>query len=205
MRTRGQGLQCHLQCCRCGWGHQCPAKQWVQAGQSWGRPAAVGMADTCTQGNKAGNYSVKYCAWQWWKAELSLKHWFYSSCRERTALRVAGVRLSVLATLVAASGRKSARVTCGDRLYQVLLRQWRVRDVAVGRTLQLTWPRPEEGGSRECSRPHCLGNAQGGTAACTCWWPVPMLCLGHMCMEQLAWGRITDRTQTSVYDFTLSL
>lgn len=204
MRTRGQGLQCHSQCCRCGWGHQCPVKQWVQAGQSWGCPAAVGMADACTRGNKAGNYSVEYCAWQWWKAELSLKHWFYSSCRERTALCGRLVALSVGHTCCCFWTQ-----ICQGQLWKQTVpgpaQTVRVRDVAVGRTLQLTWPRPEEGGSRECTRPHCLGNAQGGTAACTCWWPVPMLCLGHMCMEQLAWGRITDRTQTSVYDFTLSL
>lgn len=190
MRTKGQGLQCHLQV----WLRApVPLKQWVQAGQSC--PDAAGVADACTRGNKAGNYSVKYCAWQWWKAELSLN----------TDLIPAAIREGHSVWQECGSERLATLCCFWRQIYQGHPWKQSVPGPAqtgqsqghgCRRTLQSAWPRPEEGGS---------GDAQWGTAAWPCWWPVPMLCLGRVCMEQLALGRITDRTQTSVYDFTLIL
>lgn len=116
----------------------------MQAGQSC--PDAAGVADACTRGNKAGNYSVEYCAWQWWKAELSLN----------TDLIPAAIREGH--SVWQACGSQCLATLCcfWMQIYQGHLWKQSVPGPAqtvqsqghgCRRTLQLAWPRPEEGGS----------------------------------------------------------
>lgn len=148
------------------------------------RVQAGGVADVSIQGNKAGNYSVKSCTWQWWKAQLSLEHLFYSSYHQRMAPLVwpaCGLKHYAICVDASATG-----ITCEKRLHgSHMTTEWSGPWLKRGLCNQYDPSQKPEG--------HSVGQLHvpaGDQYQCSAW-------------GQFAW--ITDRTQTLGDDITLIL